>query len=191
MEAALQTMINNMSEKTGKSIDDWKVILKEKSFTKHGEALNFLKKEFGVSHGFANTIVSLSRNTEEVPESLIATQYSGKDALVPIYEALISIVKDFGDDVKVTPKKTSVSIIRRRQFALIKPATRTSIDLGLKFTSRPIGGRLEGSGPFGTMCTHRVKLGALEEIDDELRSWLMEAYQVDNTVQFVPVFSVC
>jgi hypothetical protein len=177
MEAALQTMINNMPEKTGKSLDEWKVILKEKPFTKHGEALNFLKKEFGVSHGFANTIVSLSRNIEEVPESLIATQYSGKDALVPIYEALISIVKDFGDDVKVTPKKTSVSIIRRRQFALIKPATKTRIDLGLKFTSRPIGSRLEGSGPFGTMCTHRVKLGALEEIDDELRSWLMEAYQ--------------
>ena len=45
MEQALQTMINNMPEKTGKSLDQWKSILKKKAFAKHSEAVNFLKKE--------------------------------------------------------------------------------------------------------------------------------------------------
>lgn len=32
-------MIDNMPEKTGKSLDEWKKILKEKSFTKHSEGV--------------------------------------------------------------------------------------------------------------------------------------------------------
>ena len=33
MDKALQTMIDNMPEKTGKALDEWKVILKRKSFS--------------------------------------------------------------------------------------------------------------------------------------------------------------
>lgn len=83
----------------------------------------------------------------------------------------------FGEEVKVSPKKTSVSIIRKRQFALIKPSTKTRIDLGLKFNDKEIGDRWQNSGPFGTMCTHRVQLSDLNEVDEELKSWLVQAYQ--------------
>lgn len=177
MEKALQTMINNMPEKTGKSLEEWKVILKEKGFAKHGEAMKFLKGEYGVTHGFANTIIRLSKDTNETPDDLVTTQYKGKESLVPIYEKLLSVVKQFGKDVVVTPKKTSVSIIRKKQFALIKPATKTRIDLGLKIKDKPTTDRLENSGPFGTMCTHRVKLSELESVDQELIDWLKEAYE--------------
>lgn len=177
MDKALQTMINNMPEKTGKSLGEWKVILKEKSFTKHSEAVKYLKGEHGVTHGFANTIVALSKEEKANEEDLVATQYQGKESLRPIYEKLLTVVESFGDDVKVVPKKTSVSIIRKRQFALIKPATKARIDLGLKIKDKPTTSRLENSGPFGTMCTHRVKLSQESEIDNELVSWLNEAYQ--------------
>ena len=33
MDKALQTMIDNMPVKTGKSLDEWKTILREKSFS--------------------------------------------------------------------------------------------------------------------------------------------------------------
>ena len=46
MEQALQTMIANMPEKTGKSLDEWKTILAAKSFAKHGEAVKFLKPDY-------------------------------------------------------------------------------------------------------------------------------------------------
>ena len=68
-------------------------------------------------------------------------------------------------------------MIRKRQFALIKPATKTRIDLGLKLKDKPTTARLENSGPFGTMCTHRVRLSTVDEVDKELISWLKEAYQ--------------
>ena len=177
MEKALQTMINNMPEKTGKSIDEWKSILKTKSFSKHSEAVNFLKKEHNVTHGFANTIVTLSKEEDKTPNDLVDSQYMGKGILIPIYKELLSIVQGLGEDVIITAKKTSVSIIRKKQFALIKPATKTRIDLGLKLKDIPTTDRLENSGPFGTMCTHRVKITNINQIDNELKEWLKEAYQ--------------
>ena len=177
MEKALQTMIDNMPEKTGKSLIEWKSLLKTKSFVKHSEAVNYLKKEHNVTHGFANTIVSLSKEENNSPQDLVANQYENKEQLLPIYEKLISIVKDFGEDVKVTPKKTEVSLDKKRKFAIIKPATKSRIDLGLKLKGKAITERLENSGPFGTMCTHRVRLTDVNQIDSELKTWLLEAYQ--------------
>ncbi|WP_178987850.1 DUF4287 domain-containing protein [Winogradskyella schleiferi] len=178
MEQALQTMINNMPEKTGKSLDQWKKILKTKAFEKHSEGVNFLKKEHGVTHGFANTIVNLSKDGNDSPDDLVSNQYKGKETLVPIYEKLISVVENFGDDVTITPKKTSVSVIRKRQFVLIKPATKTRIDLGLKLPNKPTTDKLGNSGPFGTMCTHRVQITSVEDVDDELIGWMKEAYEL-------------
>lgn len=175
MEKALQTMIDNMPEKTGKTLLEWKSLLSTKSFSKHSEAVNFLKKEHNVTHGFANTIVSLSKE-ETTPENLISNQYKGKENLLVIYEHLISIVNDFGEDVRITPKKTEVSLDRKKKFAVIKPATKTRIDLGLKIKGKVTTERLENSGPFGTMCTHRVRLTDISQIDSELKEWLKEAY---------------
>jgi len=176
MDKALQTMIGNMPEKTGKSLEQWKALLAKKSFSKFSETVNFLKKEYGVTHGFANTIVQLSKTDSDDTKDLVSNQYKGKENLLPIYKALISVVKSFGKDVTVTPKKASVSIIRKKQFALIKPATKTRIDLGLKLKDKPTTKRLQNSGPFGTMCTHRVQISKVEEIDGELKKWLKEAY---------------
>lgn len=177
MDKALQTMIDNMPEKTGKSLNEWKKVLKTTSFSKHSEAVNFLKKEHNLTHGFANTIVALSKEENESPADLVKNQYEGKENLIPIYESLLAVVKEFGEDVTITAKKTSVSLIRKKQFALIKPATKTRIDLGLKFKDKPTTDRLENSGPFGTMCTHRVKLSETDQIDTELKDWLQEAYE--------------
>lgn len=177
MDKALQTMIANMPEKTGKSLEEWKVILAKQAFAKHGEAVKHLKTVHGVTHGFANTIVSLSKQDDDEKVDLVAAQYKGKESLLPIYNTLIAYLVSLGDDVTITPKKTSVSIIRKRQFVLIKPATKTRIDLGFKIKDKATTDRLEPSGPFGTMCTHRVRLESSDAIDAELKDWIAEAYQ--------------
>lgn len=176
MDKALKTMIGNLPEKTGKSLEEWIKVLHSKSFQKHMEAVNYLKNEHGVTHGFANTIVTLSKEDNEDEDDLVTSQYQGKEDLKSIYEGLIEMVSGFGSDVTITPKKGTVSLIRKRQFALIKPATKTRIDLGLKLTGKELTQRLENSGPFGSMCTHRVQLSSLDQVDDELNGWLKEAY---------------
>ncbi|MEO9869551.1 DUF5655 domain-containing protein [Ekhidna sp.] len=54
--------------------------------------------------------------------------------------------------------------------------TKTRIDLGLKLKSKATTERLGNSGPFGSMCIHRVQLTSTEEVDLELVGWLKEAY---------------
>lgn len=59
----------------------------------------------------------------------------------------------------------------------VQPSSKTRIDLGLKFNSKPHKGRLEKSGPFGAMCTHRVQLTAIKDIDKEVLGWINEAFK--------------
>jgi len=174
----LKKMLENLPSKTGKSLEEWKEVLKTKDFKKHSEGVNFLKKEHQVPHGFANTIVTLFREEGQKTVDLVQAQYAGKEALYPIYQKVLAVVNKLGNDITVTPKKTSVSIIRKKQFVLVKPATKTRIDLGLKLPDKPVGDRLGNSGPFGTMCTHRVKLSSASEIDEELIAWMKEAYEL-------------
>lgn len=176
MEQALQSMIDNMPEKTGKSLQQWFVVLAGEKFEKHMQGVAILKGQYGVSHGFANTIVTLYRQHNEQEEDLLSVQYKGKENLKPIYDKLDSILRAFGGDVVVTPKKGSVSFIRKHQFALVKPATKSRIDLGLKIKDQEPQGLLEDSGPFGTMCTHRIQLKSIDDIDDEVSRWLELAY---------------
>ncbi|WP_268235323.1 DUF5655 domain-containing protein [Lacimicrobium alkaliphilum] len=40
----------------------------------------------------------------------------------------------------------------------------------------PVEGRLETSGPFGSMCSHRIQITESSMPDDEVLSWLKQAY---------------
>lgn len=101
----LQKMLDNLPEKTGKSLTEWKNILKKQNFTKHSEGLNFLKKEHHVTHGYANTIVALFREDGKEEIDLVKEQYKGKESLKPIYDRILEEVKKFGTDIIITPKK--------------------------------------------------------------------------------------
>lgn len=173
-------MEQGLRDKTGKTLAQWIQIVKKTGIEKHSDIIKMLKADHGFTHGYANFVALKARAADAAshdPQELLENQYRGKEQLKPIYEALIKVVDSFGEEVKRVPKKDSVSVIRSKQFALIKPATKTRIDLGLKLKDKPITERLESSGPFGSMCTHRVRITEPGEIDTELISWLQEAYE--------------
>ena len=172
-------MEKGLFESTGKSLEHWVELVKSTKLEKHKAIIDFLKSEHGFTYGFANFVAHKSKSSDAAsqnPEDLLAQQYNGKESLKPIYDQLIKSILSFGEDITQTPKKDSVSLIRKHQFALIKPATKNRIDLGLKLAGVEIGDRLGKSGPFGTMCTHRVQLFSTEDIDTELINWLNLAY---------------
>ena len=178
MDKALETMIANMPEKTGKSLNTWIAILKKETFTKHSEAVNFLKKTHGVTHGFANTIVHLSKEDKTETVDVITAQYEKKEALKPIYNTLKSYIETLGSDIEFAPKKAYVSVRRKKQFAIIQPSTKTRVDLGLNLKGKEATGILENSGSFSAMCTHRIRLSSIDDISKEVKNWIKEAYEV-------------
>lgn len=178
----LQTMIANMPEKTGKSLDGWYKVICEQGLEKHGEIMKLLKGKHNVSHGYANTISILYRQqmTGGPPpkEDLVAAQYAGEKAnLRPIYDAILQVVNQFGNDVEIAPKKSYVSLRRNKQFAIVKASTKTRVDLGLNLIEIQPSDRLEGGNIFSGMCTHLVRLTDRTEVDDEVIGWLRQAYE--------------
>jgi len=177
-----QAMIAAMPEKTGKSLEEWFEILSAAQLPTHGALLKLLKGEYGVTHGYANTIAILFRQHAAggpPPEAdLVAQQYAGaKAALRPIYEAVIAAATACGPDVEIAPKKTYVALRRHKQFAIIQAATQARVDLGLNLKDVAPADRLEGGGAFSGMCSHRVRLGSPAEVDAAVSAWLRQAYE--------------
>lgn len=173
VDKQLETMLANLPEKTGKPLDEWLGLVGKEGLEKHGQIVKFLKGEHGVTHGFANLIAAKALESD-APSDPVAEQYSGAKAdLKPIHDAVVAFAKSLGDDVEIAPKKTSVSLRRKKQFALITPATKTRVDLGLALKGDEPGGRLE---TYNAMCSHRVRLEDVAGFDDEVRGWMAEAY---------------
>lgn len=178
MQAA---MVKNLATNTGKTLAAWVKIVKKSGLEKHGQMVALLKSEHGVTHGYASLIAHSALGNDFSPGSsgdLVAAQYAGpKAALRPIYDKLAQAIAKFGKDVEVSPKKAYVSMRRSKQFAIIQPSTKTRVDVGLNLKGAKPTARLEASGSFNSMCSHRVRVEAAKDIDKQLLGWLKEAYE--------------
>ena len=175
------SMIAGLRNKTGKSLEEWLKLLRPLNLTKHKEIITVLKGEHGLTHGFANMIalqaLQSDSQTATDTDALVDAQYAGaKAGLRPIYDALLSAIRKFGSDVEASPKKAYVSLRRNKQFAIVQPSTGTRVDVGINLKGTAPNKRLEASGSFNAMVSHRVRLSAVNEIDAELIGWLKKAY---------------
>lgn len=170
----------NIAGKTGKTVQEWVQTVKAEALEKHGQIVKFLKSDHGFTHGYANfvahkTLKSSSLDAED--DDMVAAQYSGPKAeLRPIYERLVSLVQGFGEGAELAPKKSYVSLRHNKQFGLIQPSTKTRVDLGLVLKGIEPSGRLEASGSFNSMVTHRVRLEDISQVDKQVAAWLREAF---------------
>jgi hypothetical protein len=180
-EAMAATMKGNIKEKTGKTLSQWLKLIKTSQAEKHGQIVKFLKADHGVTHGFASLIAHEYLATGQPSagtDSLVDAQYAGaKAGLLPIYQALIKMVESFGKDIEVVPKKAYVSVRRNKQFAIIQPSARDRIDVGINLKGTKAKGRLEQSGSFNAMVSHRVRITEKKQVNAELKQWLMAAYE--------------
>jgi len=181
MDPVLQKMLDNIESKTGKSSDYWIKLVQKSGLEKHGEKMKLLKEEHGFTHGYANTIVHLSKSDSAVNTkdkgSLVDQQYKGKESLRPIYNKLIKEINKFGKEVELAPKKAYVSLRRSKQFGLIQPSTKTRVDIGINLKGVEPSGVATKAGSWNTMVTHRIKIHDVKEVDTEVIKWLKEAYK--------------
>ena len=179
-EEMAAAMVANFMEKTGKTLAQWLKIAAASKLDKHGKIVSHLKSEHGLTHGYANLVAHellQSASTGKAGGDLVAAQYSGKkEDLRPIYDKLLDMTRKLGKDVEISPKNAYVSLRRSKQFALIQPSTATRVDLGLNMKGTPTTARLEASGSFNSMVSHRVRLTRPKDMNAELGRWLKEAY---------------
>ena len=184
VEQAYQTQLKNIQAKTGKTLDELSAIIRASGLAKHGEIRDMLKRELGLGHGDANTLVHfyLKSAGETAAETKGAASnevlddiYSGPKAVLrPIHEQLMVTISQFGP-FEVAPKKGYVSLRRKKQFAMIGPASKGRVEVGLNMKGVPATARLIEQ-PAGGMCQYKVYVTHLAEVDQELFAWIRHAY---------------
>lgn len=180
LDNAEKTMIDNLYIKSGKSLEQWIEIVKKQSFAKHGEIIKFLKEKHSLTHGYANLIAHKSKGSDagsaENKEDLVEKQYKGKEHFRSIYEKLHTEILKFGKDVEVAPKNAYVAFRRKKQFAMLTPATKTRFEIGLNLKGEPLKGKLESAGS-NMMCSHKINIASINEINKEVIDWIKMSYE--------------
>ena len=181
MQAAEDSQWANLEKQSGRSKAAWIALANGAGFARHGELVAWLKREHGIGHGYANLVAIRAREAAAGgaadDDALLATLFGGKKAgLKSRHDAVMALVRALGSDVEVAPKKTYVSLRRSKQFGLIQPSTADRIDVGLNLKGMAPAGRLEASGSFNAMVSHRVRLAKGSVVDAELKRWLKQAY---------------
>jgi hypothetical protein len=110
---------------------------------------------------------------------LIDGQYEDREHLRPILDRILTIVMERHPEVEVAGRKGYVPLhTRRRQFAVVKATTKSRVDLGLRLDGEEPRGRLVPARSLANETINlRIPLGAVEDVDDEVVSWLDVAWE--------------
>jgi hypothetical protein len=180
VDAALRSQIRNIEATYGKPLDQWFAVIDASGLTKHNQVVAMLKADHGLAHGAAHRVSLLARQRDHAgvaaaPDPAGALYAGAKAGLRPLHDALLGQIRALGS-FDIAPKKGYLSLRRRKQFAMVQPSTASRIDLGLILPATPATGRLESAAKFNPLFTHRVRITAVTDLDDELRGWLATAY---------------
>ncbi len=185
MDKAVVTQLANIEKRTGKPLADLARLIESSGLTKHGDLVAMLKRDLGMGHGDANTLVHHVRKSDGQSAAeaagvdigtVVDEIYAGAKApLRPIHDALMSGIEAFGP-FDIAPKKGYVSLRRKKQFAMIGPATNSRVEVGLNLKDAAGTARLEAQKP-GGMCQFKVKVTDVSQVDAELIAWVRKAYE--------------
>ena len=178
-QAATATQLRNIEAKTGKSLAELRAVIAQSGLAKHGELRAMLSERFGLGYGDANALAHAAKADPAAGVALAADPldaiYSGAKApLRAVHVLLMKKIEGWGA-FEAAPKKSYVSLRRKKQFATLGPATQTQIELGLNAKGLPADARLKVLAP-GGMCQYTVRLSTPAEVDAKLIAWLRVAF---------------
>lgn len=188
-QAATITQLKNIQARTGKSIAELLAAVAASGAAKHGEKRSWLMQHFQLGYGDANTVVHFADKplpdlggaappaaapAGPAGDPLDGIYAGAKAGLRPLHEAVMAVVQGFGA-FETAPKKDYVSLRRKKQFAMLGPATKDRIEIGLNCKDLPADPQLKLLPP-GGMCQATTRIGSAAEVDAALAGWLRRAY---------------
>jgi len=187
-EAATLTQLRNIQTKTGLTLSELHAVLAESGLQKTGERRSLLMERFKLGYGDANAVAlfygkplpSLAVPAEPVTLTDVSADpldsiYTGTKAhLRPLHEAVVAMLKGWGN-FDQSAKKNYISLRRKKQFAMVGPATKDLIEIGINAKDLPPHERLKVQPP-GSMCQATTRIASNSELDAHLQTWLKQAF---------------
>ena len=177
--AARANQLRNIEARTGQTCAQLCALISSSGLAKVGEQRTMLMQAPGLSYGDANTVALMAKDAAlpaaPADADPLDAIYSGAKApLRALHQQLMLAIQALGP-FETAPKKTCVSLRRKKQFAMLGPATQSQLELGLNTKALPAATRLKVQPP-GAMCSCTVRLAGPAEIDSELLGWVRSAY---------------
>ncbi len=190
-QAAALTQLRNIQTRAGKTIAELHAAIAASGLVKVSERRAWAMEHFKLGYGDANTLaLTMGKPLPDLGEAAGGAQgaapavsegaaldalYTGAKAhLRPLHEQLVAAIAAFGP-FEQAPKKAYVSLRRKKQFAMIGPATKEQIEIGINHKALPAHSRLKALPP-GGMCNASLRVATPAEVDAELLGWLRAAY---------------
>jgi len=177
-EVAVASQLRNIEAKTGKTFAQLCRLIAASGLTKVGEQRSMLMTKLKLGYGDANTVALLAKQAAapaaDGADPLDAIYAGPKAPLRALHERLHAAIRKLGA-FETAPKKAYVSLRRKKQFAMLGPATKDQIELGLNVKTLAASPRLKALPP-GGMCQYTVRLSKPGDIDAELMAWVRAAY---------------
>ncbi len=182
-QAAVLTQLRNIQGKTGKTIAELHAAVAASGLAKVGERRSWLMENFRLGYGDANAVAlcfgkavpALGGAPAAAEGDPLDTLYTGaKAGLRPLHEAVMQVIEGFGA-FEQAPKKSYVSLRRKKQFAMLGPATKDSVEIGFNAKDLPAHTRLKLQPP-GGMCQATTRISSLADVDKQLAGWLRQAF---------------
>ncbi len=143
-EDMMTAVAKSMRERTGRTLEEWVALVMASGIDPldQNAVRKWLKTEHGLPQNtqwaIADAVARAAGWRRPSVEEYIDQQYSGpKAALRPIFDRVRGILESLGEEVRIEGRSTYTPFVRGRQFAAVAPATRTRVDVGLRFTDPP------------------------------------------------------
>ncbi|NNE69308.1 MAG: DUF4287 domain-containing protein [Rhodothermales bacterium] len=189
------SVISNMAERTGRSMEEWVTLALQDGPDGEKVCREWLRKSYGLGMTTASGIASFAHGDGGIwanadaylkaAPGFIDHAYSGKKAhLRSIHDAVVRMAMAVSDEVRFCPTRTGLSIYRTRVIANLRPATQKRVDLGLSLRQSqtlPESDRLIDTGgkAKGDRITFRIELQDPSEVDSLVGVALKQAFEED------------
>jgi len=184
LDKARITQLNNIQQKTHRTIDELRMEIQSTGLQKHSEIRKMLMDRYDLGFGDATMVVHFALQTDgqtaaeasqSSMEEILAGIYSGsKTELRPLHDLVMEKIDLLGETT-ITPKKGYFSLRHKRQFAMIGPGSKGRLEIGLNMKKVQGTDRLIVQPP-GGMCQYKIFLSSETEVDGEFLNYLKTAY---------------
>ena len=178
-----QDLIANAQDQTGKSVDEWMIVLGKTGLSKTNDLIKWIKTEHKLNHLQANILTGIFLNDGNPVHDydvLFGKLFAGKEAQQPLYDKVKALIdSNLPDDVLFIPTKTYVSIEAERVFGCVK-INKSNIRVGMALGETPFDDTLVPAKGLGAMPNigHMIEFKSEDAITDNLAQHMQQSYDM-------------
>jgi hypothetical protein len=176
-----QEFIQQAKEKTGKTVSQWLPLLKNSGLSLQADLTQWLKSEYKLNHLQASLLAGMYLNhgmpVYQNEDSLLDRHFIHCSSLRPLFNAVSAQLLQLISASKLIPKKTHLSYIVTREFAviLIQPG---GIQLGLDLRHLPSDRQWKQLSMKGLFpgITYFLRISDIGQFDKKCKDYVRYSY---------------